>query len=348
MPNKNQSTVQQPNGAPHSEQTPHPLNDVFSTEPQDGGGPLLQMQTGLFALGRNRSLQSGTVTALPEDIRYLEDHARSIARDTYREQYDPSQNAHDRMHQAEYERLVNQREETEKGLAHAEANVRDAERELAAIPKAGQKPAVVGWLAVAFIVAITVTLAPTLHDFIYFTIPDALLSWFSSSLSAAFIAAMLTWAILSGRRSKLGWLGVAAGILVGIGFAALRLSYAHGAAETGFGIGLSIIEIGAVILLEWLASGLRTRESDWQVLKTAEDKAVALRDTEMADVERRKKHLQEVNGAISQKIAYVEDRNYRNIHLPELEAVAIKAVLDGYNAGIAENVGRLNSVWRSQ
>jgi hypothetical protein len=35
------------------------------------------------------------------------------------------------------------------------------------------------------------------------------------------------------------------------------------------------------------------------------------------------------------------------MHLPELEAVAVKAVLDGYNSGIAENVGRLRGATRS-
>ena len=86
---------------------------------------------------------------------------------------------------------------------------------------------------------------------------------------------------------------------------------------------------------------LRTREDEWQVIRVGEDKAVAVRDAELADLERRKKQLQEANDAISKKVAYVEDRTHRNVHLPELEAVAIKTVRDGYNAGIAENVGRL-------
>ena len=91
----------------------------------------------------------------------------------------------------------------------------------------------------------------------------------------------------------------------------------------------------------YLASGLRSREHEWEILKRAEDKALASRDAELADLERRQSRLKEVNEAIERKIAYVEDRSHRCVHLPELEAVAIKAVLDGYNAGIAENLGRL-------
>jgi hypothetical protein len=107
-----------------------------------------------------------------------------------------------------------------------------------------------------------------------------------------------------------------------------------------------VVEISAVLLMEWLASGLRVREDEWQVIKRAEDAAVALRDAALADLERRQTRAHEVSDAIGRKIAYVEDRSHRNLHLPELEAVAVKAVLDGYNAGLAENVGRLRGARR--
>ncbi|HUZ93540.1 MAG TPA: hypothetical protein VMU57_01355 [Edaphobacter sp.] len=317
----------------------HPLDNVFDSAP--GRDPLLQMQTGLFELGCNRARLSGASKPIPEDIHALEDHARSIARDTYREKFDPDNNALDRMHHAEYERLLEQREEMEKGVAHATANVHDAEKVLAGTAKAGPKPEVSVWLATAFIVAITVTVAPTLHDLLFYTISDPMLSWFTSSICASFIAAMLTWAILSGRRTKWAWAGVAAGVVLGLGLGALRLSSAQGPSEVLFAVGLTIIEVSAVLLLEWLASGLRVREDEWRLFKLGEDKALACRDAELVDLARRQKRLQEVSDAIARKIAYVEDRTHRNVHLPELEAVAIKAVLDGYNAGINENIGRL-------
>lgn len=321
---------------------PHPLDNVLSPDPQ--GGPILQVLTGLFELGRNRSRQSGAVASASEDLQSLEDHARSIARDTYRDHFDPDINAHDKMHQAEYDRLLGLRDETEKGVAHATANLHDAERVLAQTPKSGPKPAVGGWLMTAFIVAITVTVAPTLHDFLFFTVPDQMLAWFSSSLCAGFIASMLTLAILSGRQTKWTWAGVVAGIVVGLGLGALRLSSAQGPAEVLFAVGLTIVEVSAVLLLEWLASGLRAREAEWQVLKLTEDKATAARAAELADLERRQKQLEQINDSSGQKIAYVEDRAHRCVHLPELEAVAIKAVLDGYNAGINENLGRIRGV----
>ena len=90
---------------------PEPLNDVVSPVQ---GGSVLEMQTGLFNLGRNRALQSGTVEARSEDIDALTDHARAMAKQTYRDKYDPSQNVHDAMHEAEYRRLFAHRAEAEK------------------------------------------------------------------------------------------------------------------------------------------------------------------------------------------------------------------------------------------
>src|SRR2546428_1480832 len=133
------------------EQPLHPLENVFSPAPHTDA--LLQMQTGLFELGRNRSKLSGTAKPIPADICSLEEHARSIARDTYRDQFDPEKNAHDRMHHAEYERLLELRDEVARGVAHATANVHESEMAFATTPKAGAKPEANGWLTAAFIVA---------------------------------------------------------------------------------------------------------------------------------------------------------------------------------------------------
>ena len=139
------------------------------------------------------------------------------------------------------------------------------------------------------------------------------------------------------------WLAITNGAIVvlGIGLLALRISSAQGPAETLFAFGLTIVEISAVGLIEWLASGLRTRDEEWEDRKLEEDKAIAARDVEITNLERRKASLREVNEGIQGKIAYFEDRAFRNLHLPELEAVAVDTVRDGYSAGIAENVGRL-------
>jgi hypothetical protein len=322
---------------------PHPLDGVVSAQ---SNGSILEMQTGLFQLGRNRARESGTTEPRPDDVRALEEHARAMAKETYRDAYDPAQHAHDAMHQAEYERCLAQREEAEKGEQHSAANLRDVEVKLALTPKAGPKPAAPPLLVIAFIVVITLTVAPTLHDSVFQTLGDDILEWFAASISAAFVGGMLTLAILNGRRTAWTWVGVGAGVILGLGLGAVRLSSAHGADEVMFAMGLTIIEIAAVLLLEWLASGLRTSEAEWLPRHKAETEAIALRDAAQDDLKRWQERIKELGNAIAHKIAFVEDRHNRNIGIADLEAVAIKAVLDGYNAGIAENVGRVRGVAR--
>lgn len=330
----------------HEERGNFPARSLEDVLAGQSSSSVFQMQTGLFHHGRNRAINSGTTEPRPEDIRALEDHARAMARDVYRDRYDPSQNAHDAMHQAEHERSLTQREDAEKTEQHAIANLRDAESNLAQAPKAGPKPAAHPLVEAAFIIVISLTVAPTLHDSIFQTLSDDLLAWFGSWVSAACVGGMLTLAILRGRRTEWTWIGLVAGVMLGIGLSAVRIAFAEGAGEVMFAIGLTIVEIAAVLLLEWLASGLRIRDAEWSVRHTAESEAVGARDAAQADLTRWQTRLRGLTETIARQIAFVEDRHNRNIHIAELEAVAIKAVLDGYNAGIAENVGRIRGVPR--
>jgi len=317
----------------------HPLDGVVTETP--ASGPILQMHTGLFELGRKRAHSSGTPKPVPDDVRALEDHARAMARETYRDRFDPDKHAHDRIRQNDFESDVAERNEAQQGESHARANLREAESRLARAPKAGEKPTANHWLVAAFIIAITITVAPTFHDFVFHTLADDLLAWFGSLVSAGFVAAMLTLAILSGRRTAWTWVGVVAGVILGLGLGAVRLSSAESPADELFAIGLTIVEIAAVLLLEWLASGLRNSENLWIPLHASESEALATRDAAAADLARWKTLLQEINQRVGRHIAYVEDRFNRNSQLPQLEADAITAVLDGYNAGVTENIGRL-------
>ena len=323
--------------------SPHPLDNVVASALS---GSFLEIQTGMFNLALNRARQSGTTEPRPEDIRALEDHARAIARNIYRDRYDPARNVHDAMHQTEYERYLAQREEAEKGEQHSVANLRDAEDKLASTPKAGPKPAADPLLVTASIVAITLTVAPTLHDSVFQSIGDDILEWFAASLSGAFVGGMLTLAILNGRRSAWTWLGVAAGVILGLGLGAIRLSSAEGVRETLFAFGLTIVEIAAVLLLEWLASGLRASEAEWLPKHDAEIEAIALRDAAQADLTRWQSRIKDLNDAIIGKIAFVEDRHNRNRHVGHVETQLLKTAGDAYNAGMSENIGRVRGVKR--
>ncbi len=165
---------------------------------------------------------------------------------------------------------------------------------------------------------------------------------------AGFVAALLTLAILAGRHGLMRRVGLFAGIGIGIALAAIRLSTAENLSEALFAAGLTVFEIAAVLLLEWVARSLSETENKWDETKKIEDQAVQLHEAARADLGRWTSRLEEINKAVRDHLAYVEDRSTRNLQVSELESVAVKAALDGYNAGIAENVGRILGVRRTQ
>ena len=56
--------------------------------------------------------------------------------------------------------------------------------------------------------------------------------------------------------------GVVAGMALGVGLGAIRMSSAEGVGKVIFAIGLTIMEIAAVLLLEGVPSGLCTSEAE--------------------------------------------------------------------------------------
>lgn len=318
----------------------HPLDGIVTNPTLTG--PILQMQSGLWELARRRALESGATGPCEGDLRALQEHALAMARQTYRDRYDPTANPHDAMHQAEYQNKMAQREEAEKGEAHALANLRDAETKAAQTMAAGPEPTIGGWVTAAFIVAIMATVAPTAHDL--FPIDDNWLAWFIALLSSVFVAAMVTFGILSGRRTKWAWISVAAGITLGMGLFLVRISAAERVSEILLAAGLTIAEIAAVLLLEALARSLVHEQDDWLGRHAAEEEAINSLEAKKADVARWQNRIKELLVAIKDDFAYVENRHLSNIGIKELESVAERAVRDGYFHGLAENIGRVRGV----
>jgi hypothetical protein len=312
-----------------------------STEESSHGGIVMKLQAGLFRHGYQRAAQSGTTTPLPEEQLSLEEHARAMARDTASMPFDPAKNPHDAMLKIEYEKDLERRQEVHKGIAYAKAHLREAEFELARTPRAGDRPNPNQLLVFSFVVAIGITVCPTLHDFLFRTIPDDLLAWFCALTSAAFMSVMVTLSIVHGRHTSWTWIGTLAGVTLGLGLCLVRLSSAEAIGEKTFAYGLTIVEIAEVLLLEALAWSLRRREEAWGTVKAAEDRAVHFRDAESANLSRWQAELKELDEKVHHFIQSVADRQYCSEHMPELEAVAVKAVGDGYSQGIADNIGHL-------
>lgn len=307
-------------------------------------GPVLRLQVTLFQYGRQRAIDSGVTKPRDTDIIALREHAAAMARETRRELFDPEKNPEHRLREHEYNKLQADRPEAEEGVKHAAARVREKEAILANIPNEPQPHEHV--LIAVLIAGIAGTVTPTVHDVIFAGLDDDLIAWCFSFCGAGFVAAVVVWAILgsassTGRRTVLNWLGLFAGMAVSLGLGLFRLSGAMGVEEVILAVGLTVLEIGMVVLAEYVASGLRDHFQEWTARRAVRTAAEAEVGAAQAERDRRASLLDEINKSIWMHIEYVEDLSLRSMNLQELIEVAIKSITDGYHDGVAYNRGRV-------
>ncbi|MGH9825725.1 MAG: hypothetical protein ACREDR_21055, partial [Blastocatellia bacterium] len=122
---------------------------------------------------------------------------------------------------------------------------------------------------------------------------------------------------------------------------ALRLKGASSFGDYLFAIAMTVLELGIVLGLESIAASRRARYLKWHEHKTTfdqESKRLEMAQTHLGRCESRLKTLKD---AITAHISYVEERAIRFLHIDQIEATLLKAVRDGYHAGVAQNRGRI-------
>lgn len=315
---------------------------IFRPDPNSSSTTFV-FQKGMFDHGYERGHLSGDTEPSADDLAALEDNARAMAREHYRAAFDPDNNAHDSAQKRENERAQTLREEALVAESHACANRRDAENELARAQKAGTRPEISTLAMAAAIAVIAVSVVGTIHDRFFANLDD-MLAWAIAAICAALLGTMIDLTIVHGRRSPLRWVGVSAGILVGIGLAVIRLSSTDGSDDEVYAIGASLLEIGAVVLIEHLTRAFTVRETNWLEIDRVETEKVAARDAAQREVDRKHQQVIDAEEIISKFNEMLQDRCERNLHIDELEALGVKSVHDGYNASIAENKGRIRGV----
>ena len=308
-------------------------------------GVILKMQKDLFEHGKQRALKRGALEPHDEDVQTLESHASAIARESHRDVYDPTQHIHDQLLDDEYKKKLADRAEAEQAEKYATAALRECE-EKAWQAQSGTAPAEHSLaLPIAAVIAIMVTVAPTLHDFVFVMI-DEFMSWMFSLISGLFLGLLITLMILgdvdaSGRRTATNWIGLSAGIFMSLALGALRVKGATNTGDYIFAAAMTVLELGIVIGLEGIAKSRRAARQDWTASKAVADQVKARLELAQTNLERCKDRVGELNDAINGHINYVEEREVRYLRIDEIEATALKAVRDGYQAGIAENRGRV-------
>jgi hypothetical protein len=315
-------------------------------------GVILKMQRDLYEHGKARAIESGALMATDDHLRALENHANAIAREAHREAYNPALHQHDQLLDNEYQKALCDRDEAEHAVKYAQAALRDREEE-AAQAHPGDPPKPLGWaLPGAAVIAMMITTAPTLHDFV-FVMADEFISWLLSVISGLFLGLLVALMILgdsehSGQRTATNWIGLSAGIFVSLALGALRIKGAESAGDYIFAAAMTALELGIVLGLEGIAMSRRKAHRGWGERKMAADQANARLDVARTHVERCKERLEAINAAIKAHINYVEERGVRFHRIEEISATALEAVRDGYHSGIAENRGRILGIGGKQ
>jgi hypothetical protein len=300
----------------------------------------------LFEHGRDLARASRATKPDQAALESAEHFGEAVARENYREKYDPLHNQNDARREAEQDERLRDRAAAKESSSAAAADAREEENKLGTLPPAGEKPYPRWWLLALAAFVIGLTLMPTLIDRFFSSGTDESSGQFLAMMLGVAVGATLAGFIVfghaeSGDHATVSHIGFGAGILVAIAFGGIRICSAETTGEVGFGIFLSLIELGMIGLLEGQAISLRRRLHDWWPRHLAEQVAIRQRDAAQKELDRLQNVIADLQAKIDEHLKYVESRSPRFRSLEEAVAAAIKAVRDGYFAGLAENRGYL-------
>jgi hypothetical protein len=333
------NAIRKPSAAPHD--APQTVQSEKRAEPAAVGSdadPTLRLHTTLFDLGNQRALDRGSPEPDAREIEVLTEHARAMAREAAGAEYNPETNPDDRMREQAHAKDLHDRGDIELALKHAEARLRDREEEAGKHPL-GEEPCPPPVAVYLIAAIISVSCWPSLHDMLVAVMKGGMTTWIASGVVSFVIGYGVAWCMIETYRwpSSATWAfaGLLGGIGVGIALALVRLSVAEGSGEIILCLGLTILELSAVVLGEVVGRAIRREYGLWKATLTLAEKAQSEVDAATRNRDQAKRALDEVNSKIEAHTAYVTRRARHWAQREALEAAAVKAVVDGYHAGLA-------------
>lgn len=301
--------------------------------------------------GFELAVSSGSWEKSDGHVQSLTEFARTEARRVHAGPFDPERRTDDRLVDDQYRARRQRLDELQAIERHAVIQSRDADVGAAHTrAQLGPRPQISAGLAPAAIAAFAITVAPTLHDFIFHNMEEDLLAWLLSLGCGMSAGCFVVGAVLrtagyvnnAGRRA-----GLIACALVCVGLGLLRASAVGALGELLFAVGLTAVEIGIVGTLEYVASRHQADFTAWFERSVKADGAQGVANTAQANLDRWQTLIRDLREQDVSFQHHVEDREERSIPLAELEDITIRHVHDGYNAGIAANHGALRGVGKS-
>jgi hypothetical protein len=306
----------------------------------------LPFLTGLYNLGYQRTLGAGVTEITEEFLTTLSEHARGIAREYSRAEFDPKRHLHDKLEFDEYTRALKIRDNMMTGEDHAVSRLRQAKQELDATKRVGDGPRRPALLLSLCVAMISISLSNTVHDRLIPVGVEPILSIVLSLMIGALLGAAPAYAIFHGRNSNKRWIGIIIGVLLGVGLFAVRVSGAESSGEILYAAGWATLELAGTLLAEYLSQAHRKAEVEWEDDHHTEVAAVAAVTSAKEDVDLWRERIATAQRELDRISAMVRDRNTRALRVDEIELLCVKAVRDGASAGVAENLGVVRGIKR--
>jgi hypothetical protein len=293
--------------------------------------------------GVARARETNAIEPREDDIRSLTALAKTMAAYVAQSGFDPGAAPGDRLREALFKKTDTSVRRLDEELKIAAKRVTESSN------TAGRKRAQVGTKPelplVSMVTAVgvlAVSVAPTLHDFVFHTLPDDLLNWFLSIIVSALLGVMLAWGMfaISVTDSRKP---VVVGIIISLGLGALRLSAAENLNEVLFAVGLALMEIGVVLFLDWRAGVFNKALADWGRRTQEAEEAEASSAVERREFDRLAAERQKLEAQVLEHVTDVEHRDELARDNSAREQAYVEAICDSYMQGIAENRGRLQA-----
>lgn len=309
---------------------------------------LAAVERQLYDKGFELAKRSGARQAEEASLSSLTDLADRASGRFAAAPYEPGTNIADEYAENRYQGGLGDEADLKQQVAYAHAHWRERAMELAALGDGPERPTFPLFLAMTAVLAIGLTIAPTLHDLLFVALLGRGAPALGGALLAgALIAAVLVWGILGrsdgpagSRLERLAWTGL--GVLFGVALYLMRASLSHGNEEQLLSLGLAVLEAVFIVLVERVAAArarhLAAVQEDLQAKAAAERQLAAAKGL----LEDRKQALAECQSKLDHHQERVREREHLTRAAPKFQEAARAAARAGYEAGLASNRGIVN------
>jgi hypothetical protein len=269
----------------------------------------------------------------------LAERAATVTRVAVPPTFDPTSYEVDQRIKMRLSRLDEDEAGLEELLDISGGHVRLREEQRAKIGHEGALPSATDVLRGVTTAVLTLSFAPTIHDFLGPMF--APLKWMLAAGFGAAIGLFIAHAILpdndpgaAGEERGIG--AAAAGAMLGAGFLLVRIAGAHGFSDYVFGLGMALVELGAVVFLEYKARAILAARKPWLANREARETADAL----ITAAQNEHRRLEERRDAKKLEATGIENEHLRGrvfTNADAMAALAAASAVDSYRAEIRAN-----------